>query len=218
MGGLLGMLLAARPFTPVKRLVLNDVGAFIPMDALQSIARNLEAPDRFASLADIEAHMRGTRRDWGDLTEEQWRHFAVHGARRDGAKYRLHYDPQITQLVRPFPLAPGVFFWDAWYRVRCPVLLLRGERSNVLPEDVARLMVQIRPDTQLVEIEGCGHVPALMSEAQIALVRNFCTPSSDKAPWPRLPSSSFPGFSRIPTVSSIRSPGSAGSRPAPSPT
>ena len=174
MGGLLGMLLASQPSTPVRRLVMNDVGAFLPLDALQAIARNLDGPASFASLAEVEAHFRRTRREWGALTDEQWRHFAVHGSRKDtNGRFRLHYDPQIARVAQPLPFSPGLFFWDAWYRLRCPVLLLRGERSEILPAAVAKTMLDIRPGTRLVELPGVGHVPALMSDEEAALVGNF---------------------------------------------
>jgi len=184
MGGLLGMLLASKPGSPVKRLVMNDVGAFLPTDALQAIARNLEAPERFDSLDAVEQHMRHTHREWGELTAEQWRHFAVHGSRRtDDGGWRLHFDPQIARVARPMPLMPGLFFWDAWYRVDCPVLLLRGALSRVFPESVAEAMLDVKPMATLVEFPECGHVPALMSSEQIAVVRNFLRgiPSQDHA-------------------------------------
>jgi pimeloyl-ACP methyl ester carboxylesterase len=174
MGGLLGMMLAAQPATPVRRLVMNDVGAFVPIDALQRIARDLQSPERFASLEAVEAHLRHTHREWGDIPDEQYRELTRHHARPlEGGGFRLHYDPQITRLVQPFPLASGVYFWDSWYRVRCPVLLLRGERSEVFPAAVAETMVQVKPGVQLVEIAGAGHAPALMSAGQLALVGNF---------------------------------------------
>ena len=174
MGGLLGLLLASRPTNPVRRLVMNDIGAFVPMDALQHIGRNLAAPARFESLDAVEAHLRHTHRDWGDISDAQYRHLARHHSRAaEGGGLRLHYDPQITRLMQPFPLSPGIFFWDAWYRVRCPVLLMRGELSGVLPADVADTMVEIKPQAQLVEIPGAGHAPALMSPLEIAIVREF---------------------------------------------
>jgi pimeloyl-ACP methyl ester carboxylesterase len=198
---------------------MNDVGAFIPINALQAISRNLQAPERFASLEAVEAHMRHTHREWGDLTDEQWRHFAVHGARPTAdSGYRLHFDPQLTRVAQPFPLSPGVFFWDAWYRVRCPVLLLRGEHSIVFPESVADAMLDVKPAAEFVEIPGCGHAPALMSEPQIAIVRNFLAAPADKAQWLRHPSSSSPASSKTPMPSSIRSSTSGNSPPAPSPT
>jgi pimeloyl-ACP methyl ester carboxylesterase len=173
MGGLLGMLVASQPGSPVTRLVMNDVGAFLPMHALQAIARNLEAPERFATLDEVEAHMRHTHCEWGSLTAEQYRNLAIHGSRKTDTGYRLHFDPAIARVARPMPMTPGLYFWDAWYRVRCPVLLLRGELSHVFPEEVANAMLDIKPLAELVEFAGVGHVPALMSEGQIAVVRDY---------------------------------------------
>jgi pimeloyl-ACP methyl ester carboxylesterase len=217
MGGLLGMLLAARPMSPVKRLVMNDVGAFVPLDALQAIAHNIEAPACFASLEEVEAHMRASHRDWGELTGEQWRHLARHGARRGGGGWRLHYDPRITRLLRPLAPGLGLFFWDAWYCVACPALLLRGERSAVFPADVARAMLAVKPAARLVQFSGCGHAPSLMADVQIEAVRNFVREGKDKSTWREPRSSSFPASSWTPTPSSPRSRGSGSRPPAPSP-
>lgn len=217
MGGLLGLMLASRPSNPIRSLVMNDVGAYLPLEALQAIARNLDAPESFASLEDVERHMRHTHREWGELTDEQWRHFALHGSRPTADGFRLHYDPRIAQIAKPFPLSPGIFLWDAWYRVRCPVLLLRGEDSAVFPASVADSMLDVKPETELAEIPGCGHVPALMSQPQIEIVRNFLLPAADKAQWSRQSSSSRDS-SKTPTGSSTRSRTSAASPPAPSPT
>jgi pimeloyl-ACP methyl ester carboxylesterase len=176
MGGLLGMMLAAQASSPIRRLVMNDVGAFLPAEALRAISRNLEAPESFPDLAAVEAWLRRARAQWGEIDDAQWSAMARDQSRplRPGApELRLHYDPRIAQVARPMPLSPGLFFWDSWYRVRCPVLLLRGEASEVLPANVAKTMVDIRPDTQLVEVPGCGHVPSLMTEAQVALVSDF---------------------------------------------
>ena len=176
MGGLVGMMLAGQSASPIGRLVVNDVGAFLPADALQAIGRHLQAPESFDSIDAVEAHLRRTRAEWGPIADAEWKAMARHHARplRPGSdRFRLHYDPRIARLVRPLPFAPGVSFWDAWYRVRCPVMLLRGERSRVFPADIAEIMRDVRPDARLVEIAGCGHVPSLMTEAHAALVRDF---------------------------------------------
>jgi len=191
MGGLLGLLLASQPASPVRRLVMNDVGAFVPMQALRRIARNLDAPERFDSRAQLEAHLRRAHRDWGAITEAQWSHLVRHGARRVNGAWRLHYDPQIAHLMQAPAFAPGLYFWDAWYRVRCPVLVVRGERSEVLPASVASTMRDVKPQAEVVEIAGAGHAPALMSAEEIALVREFvrgvdapgARPNSPRATW-----------------------------------
>jgi pimeloyl-ACP methyl ester carboxylesterase len=168
------------------------VGAYLPGDSLRHIGRNLRSPERFASLREVEAHMRHTHRDWGSLTDVQWRRLAFHGSRRVDTGYRLHYDPQIARLVEAVPFAPGLFFWDAWYKVKGPVLLLRGESSGVLPRSVATTMLQVKPDAQLVEIPGCGHAPSLMQRDQVDLVASFLAARSARMPraWrPAFPSS-----------------------------
>lgn len=195
MGGLLGMMLASNPGSPIRRLVMNDVGAFLPMDSLRYIGRNLRAPDRFASLDEVEAHIRRTHGEWGEISDAQWRALAIHGSRKLDGQYRLHYDPKITRLLQPMPFAPGLFFWDAWYKVKCPVLLLRGESSEVFPRSVAETMLQVKPDAMLVEIPGCGHAPSLMAPEQIDIVRKFVQspsarmPRAWRTPFPSLPSS-----------------------------
>ena len=173
MGGLLGMLLASQASSPVRRLVMNDVGAYLPGDALRHIARNLHADPSFESLAGVEAHLRRTHREWGEIDDAQWRQLALHHGVRSAEGWRLHYDPQIAHVVQAPPFAPGLYFWDAWYRVRCPVLLLRGESSEVFPPDVARAMLDAKPSAELAEVAGAGHAPSLMVPEQIALVRDF---------------------------------------------
>jgi pimeloyl-ACP methyl ester carboxylesterase len=183
MGGLLGMLLASSPGSPIRRLVVNDVGAFLPLDALRHIGRNLRAPERFASMKEVEAHVRHTHREWGPISDVQWRRMAFHGSRRIDSGYRLHYDPQIARLLDP-PMAfvPGLSFWDAWYKVKSPVLLLRGECSEVFPRSVARRMLQSKPEAQLVEFAGCGHAPSLMQEDQVEAVASFLASRSARMP------------------------------------
>ena len=173
MGGLLGMMLAAEPRSLVRRLVLNDVGAFLPAAALAAIGRNLRGHERFASLAALEDHIRRSHRDWGPITDGQFRHLVKHATRRVPGGYALHYDPQIASLVQPMPLAPGLSFWSAWHRVRCPVLVVRGEHSPILPREVLRAMVEAKPRTEVVEVRGAGHAPSLMEGAQIEAVAEF---------------------------------------------
>jgi len=173
MGGLLGMLLAGQPNSPIRRLVMNDVGAFLPMPALREIARGLDAPTQFASLEAVEAHLRKTREGWGPLTAAQWRAMARHNSRTEGAGFRLHYDPAIAKSMGAMPMVPGLFFWDAWQRVQCPVLLLRGEDSEVLPRMVAESMLLRHPNARLEEVPDCGHAPSLCAKAHIARVRGF---------------------------------------------
>ena len=60
-------------------------------------------------------------------------------------------------------------FWFMWKFVKCPVLIVRGGKSMVLPEDIA---VKMRkkykgPSIEEIVFEDCGHVPSLMEAEQI---------------------------------------------------
>jgi len=143
------------------------------VDEHAAIARNLRAPGRFATRSEAEAHLRWTHRDWGEIDDAYWANLVRHGIRKCEDGYRLHYDPRIAQAMVPMPFVPGLFFWSAWYRVPCPVLLVRGERSDIFPRSVASAMLASKPRAEWVEIPGAGHAPALMSEAEIETVRDF---------------------------------------------
>src|SRR5256885_14659929 len=100
MGGLIGMMLAAKPDSPIRRLVLNDVGPLIPWGALVRLKLSTTgAGARFASLADVERHMRETCASFGPLRDWQWRRLAAHRARREedgGDKPPPHPAPRRT--------------------------------------------------------------------------------------------------------------------------
>ena len=81
-------------------------------------------------------------------------------------------DPKIGDAFQTMAI-DDVDLWALWDRIECPVLVLRGVDSDLLSADVAKEMAQRGPKAEVVEIEGCGHAPALMDGAQIATVRDW---------------------------------------------
>lgn len=53
MGGLIGMMLAAQPNNPIKSLVLNDIGPFLPKAALERIASYVGKECHFSSREEV---------------------------------------------------------------------------------------------------------------------------------------------------------------------
>ena len=172
MGGLVGMMLAAQPLTPIRRLIVNDVGPFVPKASLERIGTYAGADPRFADLAELEAYIRRVYADFGNLSDADWAHMARHSARsRPDGGYGLAYDPAIADAFKTGPIA-DVDLWPVWERIACPVLVLRGVRSDLLlPETAARMAS--RPNVTLVELPDCGHAPALMDAEQIGAVRDW---------------------------------------------
>jgi pimeloyl-ACP methyl ester carboxylesterase len=85
---------------------------------------------------------------------------------------RLSYDPAIRI---PFAEAADADMdaWEAYDRIACPTLVLRGAESALLTPEVAEEMRRRGPRAEVVTFPGIGHAPALMVEEQIAAVRGF---------------------------------------------
>ncbi len=174
MGGLIGMMLAAWPGSPIRRLVINDIGPFIPKAFLERIRGYVGKDPHFADIAALEAYIRHIHASFGPLTDEEWRHLATHSARPlDGGGYGLAYDPAIAMAAFDPDGPEDVEMWDIWEQVQCPVLVLRGAESDLLlPETVERMKAS-GPGCESVDIAGCGHAPSLMPADQIAIVRDW---------------------------------------------
>lgn len=173
MGGMIGMMLASRPNTPIEKLVLNDVGTVIPKAALERIAMYVGKDPRFKTLGELEAYVRMASAPFGPHTDEQWRHLTTTGAKQhEDGSWGLCYDPGIGIPFRQGPLA-DVDLWQYWDTIACPTLLLRGAQSDLLLRDTAVAMTQRGPKPRLVEFEGVGHAPTLMAGDQIRAVREF---------------------------------------------
>lgn len=172
MGGLIGILMAALPGNPIRRLVVNDVGMRVPKAALERLARYVGKDPRFNSLDELEAHTRRVSAPFGPLTDAQWRHLTEHNARRfpDG-RWGYGYDPAIGDALQGE--LEDVDFSAHWDAIRCPTLVLRGAQSDVLLHETAQAMTERGPRAILVELDGVGHAPMLMNDEQVHPVREF---------------------------------------------
>jgi pimeloyl-ACP methyl ester carboxylesterase len=172
MGGLIGMMLAAQPGTPIRRLVVNDIGPLIAKEGLERIASYVGEDPSFADLAALEAYQRRVASSFGALSDAQWRHLAEFGARRkpDGSLGRA-YDPGIAEAFKT--VSGDIDLWPVWDSIKCPALVLRGALSDLLRPADAAAMAQRGPKARVVEIPGVGHAPALMAADQIAIVEDF---------------------------------------------
>ncbi len=176
LGGLIGIVLGGLPDSPVRRLVINDIGPFIPWAALRRLGDNLRAaPVDFPDLTSAERYFRGVLAPFGQLTSKQWEHLTTHSvmATPEG-RYRLRFDRRIAEAFRPGRVY-NVSLWSYWDAITCPTLVLRGEDSDLLLPDTAAEMAARGPHAEVVEIAACGHAPTLMDEEQIRLVTSWLT-------------------------------------------
>lgn len=176
MGGLIGMMLAAQPNSPIRRLVINDVGPTIPLAGLRRIADYVGLQPEFADLEGLERYLRKNYAPFGINHDNDWRHMAEHSARRlPNGKLTLAHDPAIAMNFKT--LTEDVNLWPIYEAIRCPTLVLRGALSDIFSADTAREMTQRGPQARLVEFADVGHAPALMDKEQIDVVAGFLSVS-----------------------------------------
>ncbi|MBV8037757.1 alpha/beta hydrolase [Roseateles sp.] len=182
MGGLIGLGLAALPRpegapSPIRRLVLNDVGPAVGFEALQRIGGYLGKVLRFASLDEGAAYLRTISEGFGPHTDAEWLALSAPLFHEEDGGWTLHYDPAIAlpfAAVTPELAAAGeAALWAAYERLSCPTLLIRGADSDLLSTETARAMTQRGPLARLVELPGVGHAPTLIHADQISIVRDF---------------------------------------------
>ena len=173
MGGAIGLRAAAGALRGrIRRLVLNDIGPELAAPAVDRIRTYAGSPPAFATMGELEAYFRTIYKPYGWLPDAQWRALAETSARRlpDG-RLTPHYDPA---MVLQFEHHPEDYLqWSAWDALDLPVLVLRGESSDLLLPEVAEAMRTRSPRAVVATIPGCGHAPALNTPEQFALVERF---------------------------------------------
>jgi len=173
MGGLIGMFLASYRHTPIRKLLVNDVGPRIPAAGLKRIADYVGRVIAFDSIEQMSGALRVFAAVFGELSDERWRHMIEHSARRlEDGRYAAAYDPGIADVFKTMELK-DIDLWPVWDAIRCPALVLRGVYSDVLDRADAIAMTERGPKAQLIEFPGMGHAPALMADDQIAVVRDW---------------------------------------------
>jgi pimeloyl-ACP methyl ester carboxylesterase len=175
LGGLIGIVLAGLPGTPIRRLVINDIGPHLPWSGLARIGRHLSsAPTEFASLEEVEAYLRNVLSPFGTLPDHHWAHLTRHSVawHAERERFLMLCDPQIARAFRN-PWHYSLDLWKYWTVIKLPMLVIRGVASDLLPPELARTMERRSLFARVQEIDGCGHAPSLMSVDQIKVVADF---------------------------------------------
>jgi pimeloyl-ACP methyl ester carboxylesterase len=83
-------------------------------------------------------------------------------------------------MAQPFAMqneaalrASEALLWSSYESIRVPVLVVRGERSDLLSADTAARMLARNPRAELHVVPGVGHAPTFMSDEQIEPVERF---------------------------------------------
>lgn len=178
MGGLMSMIMMKAMPQRVRGVVLNDVGPVFETAGLNRIAAYTSNNEPMAGWDDAARTVGEVQADiFPDYGPEQWMAFARRTYRElsDG-RVALDYDPEITRTVsqvRP-GLLTRIAMWKLYKEMsKAPLLLIRGETSDILSEKTAAKMIKRHPDAQLVTVPRVGHAPILDEPEAVQGIRNF---------------------------------------------
>src|SRR5690606_13896279 len=196
MGGLIGLALAGTlamsaqmrpqrgqaglPDSQALRLgkvVLNDIGPSLSLSGLERIAGYVGQPMQFNSFAQAVDYVRSVSAGFGEHDQQGWEELTRHIFSRQGEHWVKHYDLRIAE---PFAgqsadvvKASEALLWGAYESIATPILVVRGELSDLLTADVAQQMLARNPRASLHGVPNVGHAPTFRSDDQIDPVRRF---------------------------------------------
>jgi pimeloyl-ACP methyl ester carboxylesterase len=181
LGGLIGMVLAALPNSPIRRIVINDIGPYLPWAGLRRLGGNLDAaPKGFETIETAERYFRQVLAPFGQLDDEHWRHLTTHSVKWQPERQRFEAlcDPNIAHAFRN-PWQYSVDLWKYWDAIDIPILVVRGQHSDLLPENILKDMLRRNRHATAHTVPNCGHAPALIAPDQIGVIKAFLNKNSN---------------------------------------
>jgi pimeloyl-ACP methyl ester carboxylesterase len=164
LGGIVTMLLSTTDSERIAGAVINDIGPVVDdagVDRLRIYVGKAVPLASWKDAADAAANRNSIA--FPDYTPEQWEAFArrMYSERPDGS-IQADYDMRIAE---PFATAKGTPDFDPWPLLDeladKPVLIVRGETSDLFSSETAARMLEALPRAELVTVPGIGHAPVL---------------------------------------------------------
>ncbi len=177
LGGLMSFLMAAQQPARFAGMVINDIGPEIDPAGLARIQRYVGKNPPVTSWDEAVAKTREINGiafpDYGD---DDWLAFARNlYVERDGVPVLAH-DPAIAEAMAD-PEETGAVPPDLWpvfdAAAQVPMLVIRGELSDLLAADCVARMRERDADLRAVEVPRVGHAPMLTEPAALAAIDEF---------------------------------------------
>ena len=177
MGGLIGMVYAAMPNSPIRRMLINDVGPRIEPEAIKRLGSYVGQPFAFANREDALTRLNEICASFGEHTPQEWEIYNGPMLIQKEGKWIMHYDPDISvpfASVNPIMAKAGeMAMWHAFKQIHIPMLIVRGGNSDLLSAATVEKMCKLNPYARSIEIPNVGHAPAFVKPEQIALAKEF---------------------------------------------
>ena len=175
LGGLVTMLVAGIQPQRIAGTILNDVGPELDQAGLDRIRSYVGKPVRFADWDEAADYIAGINRGLpASNGREDWLRAARRLCREDKGGIVFDYDMAIAEPFNQPDDGVAVDMWPLYRRLgQAPLLIVRGEHSDLLSAATADAMLDAAPGAELVTIPGVGHAPDLTEPAATAAIKPF---------------------------------------------
>jgi pimeloyl-ACP methyl ester carboxylesterase len=176
LGGIVTMLLGATDGAKLAGAVLNDVGPEIDPGGLARIRSYVgKAVWHPTWIHAARAVAEGNGDVYPDYDIEDWLRMAKRLYRvNSSGRIVLDYDMKIAEPFRVPGNEAGPDMWPTIDALRDkPVLIVRGERSDILGAATAEKMIARLPMGELVTVPAVGHAPTLEEPEAIAAIERL---------------------------------------------
>nr|WP_243391928.1 alpha/beta fold hydrolase [Polynucleobacter meluiroseus] len=177
MGGLIGMVYASLPHSPIQKMLINDVGPRIEADAIKRLGSYVGQPFSFAHRADALLQLNMLCASFGKHTDDEWETYNGPMLVEKAGSWGMHYDPNIAipfAAIDPALAQAGeLAMWAAFKQIHIPMLIVRGGDSDLLSAATVAQMCAVNSHARSVEIPEVGHAPAFIKAEQVAIAKAF---------------------------------------------
>jgi pimeloyl-ACP methyl ester carboxylesterase len=173
-GGLIAMVMAVAQPTSLGAVVLNDIGPVVELEGLMRISGyvgKIPNPASWKEAADLVAAL--GRNAFPAVGQAEWEEVARQWFNDSNGRPVPGYDPAIAKTVSvkdgPIPA-----LWPQFGALaRVPLLVIRGENSDILSTATVRAMQERHPNCSSLSVPGQGHAPLLRDAATIGGIDRF---------------------------------------------
>ncbi|WP_426693158.1 alpha/beta hydrolase [Sphingomonas sediminicola] len=172
LGGLVTMIIATVAPQRIAGALLNDVGPELDFSGIDRIKSYVGKQVLFRDWDDAADRLQQRAGDvYPAYDHAAWVRFAKRACRQTEGGVEFDYDMRIAE---PFEAGNTGEIKDAWPYYRAlgdrPVLVLRGEHSDLLPGPAADRMAKEILDVEVVTVKGVGHAPDLDEPEAVAAI------------------------------------------------
>jgi pimeloyl-ACP methyl ester carboxylesterase len=178
LGGLIAMIMASMQPNRIKAITLNDVGAVINPVGIARIQGYVGSVANFNTWSDAaQACALINGQAFPDYGDQEWSDFAKRTCKptADG-KIAVAYDLAIAPAIPdPHAKTPVPPMWPLWDLIDAlPVLLIRGELSDLLTVETATEMAERHSGPfAFIEVPNRGHAPMLDEIEAVTAIKDF---------------------------------------------